>query len=1166
MRRLTAILLLFAGAVIALSAVNLPKTQAANPFRRSRNSVENLAEKLDYLERQLQFHGRVTAKAPDIWGQARLTAHRQEFEDQMSAQLNEFKNTLQAEISISDQAFLSEAMSLAAASRAVPNAPPVETGPQLNVTNLTGLLPAATVGSASATVPADSATTSNVIVRTAPLQALSFVTPSNINVDAKAFSLEPEILLDQRKRYLDHLHEIRRINEGDDTVDAPGYALNLVRIPVSVIPGNKTRENYGAEVTVTVESHVTEELLETTFRELVVNDLVDLLALPVVKYAEMCWIDLKKVEATTDLVSSINENIFNNVAMAVTEVRENPQVIPPLPSAADSSAGGGAADKPAETLESLQVGLAKDIFKRQMLRSLPPDRVNQISADIFNEAKTLDEVQQNAAMTISALPADEAPVGGQPTTVQLTEDIAKQLGHPITPALTARDRRSRYPIPPSQFREVIGRDELAKIVVAAFSARDRHLCRDALPYTDVQAFLRNELQAAYDFLNSADCSVLLPSGEVIMTSAWGPDTMPSVSQIRRPKDLQAVRERFYSSQHKGSLKAGSATEALAWAILVESSLLNQKLNEDMQHVSQDPNCNCMPIGQQFIFFGNHPDAVAKRAFAEYVKCRWPIRVFALDPVTQQQNVADTFSLRREMQVALALSFQQRFVNAQSLTRYMRRVEQDIRTISLNNTVVGFGSGDDTFGWRFFPRVQTPDVEGTFTVIGRDLICGGPNRDAKMKNWRIEPGMRECVALVVMPSFIRHVRFDVRTDWFPLVPHHVLSKTFRRGLTPPSMEKTVEWSKLIKSMEDSVACCIQDEHLYRNGEVERLLKRSHQLSQELPLNTMHAQVPYENVLGGFEMFSSGVKDLAPELIGYYGAPGINPDGDTQLFLVGKNFSMKGAKVIAGNANVKFSLISRQVMQATIPKEAQREMRLCEPRQGAAGTCAPCDCNDAYVEVRLATPYGASSPLLVPLKPNPKCGDAAVTPKPPEPQVKLQLPSDLQGDGKFKMRYLCKLDASGKVTEIADGDIRIPSPHRLELVLPDTLRLPVGDSKLEIRLISISLKKDDAAAKEVAFEPFQYAPAGMPLLTTGLLIRKNDKYVANGYAIDDANFKSLHLNLKNAIANYLLENPSLAPGDKDTLITVKLAATIFSDTQTRTVTNEDLPLTIRATKKL
>src|SRR5262249_53856752 len=94
-------------------------------------------------------------------------------------------------------------------------------------------------------------------------------------------SVEPTVLLDEKARYLNHLHELRRINEGDDTADSPGYALNLVRIPVSILPGKCTDVGHGAEVTMTLTPYLSDELLPTTFRNLILNDLVDQIGFPV---------------------------------------------------------------------------------------------------------------------------------------------------------------------------------------------------------------------------------------------------------------------------------------------------------------------------------------------------------------------------------------------------------------------------------------------------------------------------------------------------------------------------------------------------------------------------------------------------------------------------------------------------------------------------------------------------------------------------------------------------------------------------------------------------------------------------------------------------------------------------------------------------------------------
>ncbi len=710
-----------------------------------------------------------------------------------------------------------------------------------------------------------------------------------------------------------------------------------------------------------------------------------------------------------------------------------------------------------------------------------------------------------------------------------------------------RERRSRYPIPPSQIRNAFGEQEIGELTVAVFSARDRFQCRDKVHLADVQGFLRNELEHAYDFLSSTESAFQGPEGTFGVGSLWNSPWAPMPNEIRQPSAVIAKRKSFFQSLPVNSIgikthqsyshnptphhnHAETATEALAWGVLVESALLNQQLNEDLQRVSQDPNCHCVPAGQPYCFYGPNPDPAAKMAFAEYVKCRWPIRVFALDPVTQQQNVADSFSLRREMQLAIALAFKQQFANAQSLTRYMRRIEQDVRTIALNQTVVAFGAGDDTFGWRFLPRVQTPDVEGTLTVLGRDLIAGGPNKDQGLQGRRMEPGMRECVALVVMPSFVKHVRFDVRTNWFPLVPCHV-SKVFHTAHTPASMEKTVEWSKLIKSMEDSVMSCVKDQHLYRDGEVQRLLKRSHQLSQELPINTMYAQVPYENTLGGFEMFASGVTDLAPELVGFYGAPGVDPNLPTELFLVGDNFSIHDTHLLAGNAKVKFKLLSREVMQATIPPGVRIEPRLCKPRV----TTYPCNedgCNDPYVELRLATPYGVSTALHVPVV----TGSSVVL-----PNIQWERESS-------KVTYRWSLDAK-KSIQVLNADMLAASPHQFVLDFPANY-----------------WNANSKASIELNFSSMTPAVAGDPPFAPPVILGAAS--VIGGKRIVTANeFGTLHRAIRDAVIGSLA-GKSEPPSDFDVRVTAK--GTITDETATPKISisfdvADELVIHIRFAKK-
>jgi hypothetical protein len=85
--------------------------------------------------------------------------------------------------------------------------------------------------------------------------------------------------------------------------------------------------------------------------------------------------------------------------------------------------------------------------------------------------------------------------------------------------------------------------------------------------------------------------------------------------------------------------------------------------------------------------------------------------------------------------------------------------------------------------------------------------------------------------------------------------------------------------------------------------------------------MSVQVPYENTLGGFAMFSTGVTDLAPELFGWYGAPAINLDAPTTIFLIGNHFSVHQTRVLVGGQEVtNQEMLSRQVMKVTIPPNA------------------------------------------------------------------------------------------------------------------------------------------------------------------------------------------------------------------------------------------------------
>lgn len=864
--------------------------------------VERLAARIDWLQHQLDADGSIVAKEPDVWGQSRLMRHRAEYEEQMRRQLGAFAERSSAAIRRSDQAFLGMALAVQSASgrRRGPNdvAVPDATGSASVINSIQGLLPT-TNEAAGRSDPV-------IIARTAPFAVPE--APAGFRFADEPLGLEPNAHLDHLSGYLHHLAELRRVNEGDDSADAPGYALNLVRIPVSVTPGARTCAGHGAEITIRAEAVLGPDLLPTTFRTLVINDLVDV------------------------------------IAPALTWCVNDPQSV----AWADTIATDGAA-APAE-----------------------PARRQGVMAALAGLAARLP------APTPAAAPA-------------------------------VKVRRSRLPLPFTQLVDVAGIGPIAVLVRDTRAALANHPAnRPCIEYLDVRGHLAEELEAAYDFLCQDD-----------RRHAWGELAgwnLAALVRSRRLDEIAALRRRFLTGlgalpadgvdagelllpaddaccdpARRGPPLCRTTTAVLAWAILVESALLDDRLAEDVRETAGGAARRCTAT-----FFGPDPPAEARQAFADYVRARWPVRVFALDPVRDEQNVDDSYARRRELQIAMATAAATGRLTAQAMARFTRRLETDMAVVALNQTAVGFTHGSDTFGWRFFPRVQTPPARGTLATLA-ETVCG-PMAEADLAARRLEPGCRECTALVVMPSFVPTLTFDVRTTWFSLT---------HPGRTDQTMRHTMELSRAVQALRNDEAACARSAHLYRPGEVARLLAEVEKLDRRLPLQTLQARIPYENTAGGFELFSTGVSDLAPELVGWYGAPGIDPGGATTLFLVGKGFSVLDTSVIAGGLPCRFSLVSREVLRVEVPPGARaiappacaaiargpREARLTlasatEPLPAPVGpgdaadagdatppaaipaaTDAPCgllDCGRReVVDVHLATPYGVSGHLLVPV---------------------------------------------------------------------------------------------------------------------------------------------------------------------------------------------------------
>ena len=889
--------------------------------------LEHLAGEVAWLETHVNAYGSIVAKEPDVWGQNRLTQHRTEYEEQMQRQLGLFESRSQAALRRSDQAFLGMAMALQTASgnrrRPEQVAVPEVTTSSNMVTTIQGLIPSTN----EAVNRADSA----VIARTPPLAFPP--NPPGFGFGDEPLSLEPTLHLDQLSRYLNHLQQLRRINEGDDSADSPGYSLNLVRIPISLLPGGITRKGHAAEITLIAEPVLGDDLLPATFRNLVINDLVDIIS------PALTW--------------AVNDPECRVWAATILGEQDD------LPAA------------------GLRGEIPQEADRRQGVMAA----MRALSARL-------------PAVAPTAVPA-------------------------------VKTRRARLPIPFSQLADVSGIRQIAILIRDTRAALEHdpgnRPCIDSM---SVRTHLAEELAAAWEFL-------AIESHRHVWQELPGWD-LAALVRGRDAGQLAGVRCRFFTSVAsgqpategswmlgvpQGSLGEGimpaadlccgqpqpavpvcrTTTAVLAWGILVESALLDQRLIEDIRDAASSGG---QPLPQAICagpFYGPDPAPEARAAFVDYVRCRWPVRVFALDPAIEEQNVEESYARRRELQIVMAMAAASGRLNAQSLARYTRRLETDLATVSLNRTIVGFSHGSDTFGWRFYPRVQSPPTRSSLATF-TETLRGGPTTDGDLMQRQLEPGMRECSAIVVMPSFVPRVRFDVQARWFPVTHPRV---------SVPDARESMRLSRAVAAIRHDGDHCPGCRPAADAAAMANLQRRVDMLERRLPTQAVTALVPYENTAGGFELFNTGVSDLAPELLGWYGAAGIDPAGTTSLFLMGKGLSVHDTQVIAGGRPVRFTMLSRELIRVDIPAGVQTilpaacpacgdarlgrsRIRLAaasEPLPAPAGQqplagpsdaaalfstdscctpgCGP-DCNHReVVDIHLATPYGVSGRLLVPV---------------------------------------------------------------------------------------------------------------------------------------------------------------------------------------------------------
>jgi hypothetical protein len=1121
-------------------------------------SITDIARQIDAIQSAILNQGTVVIKQPDIWSQERMTQFRKEFEDTMAAELGKFTPKLAGRLARSDFAALQSETALAGVlnpfgktDKGVLFQPEITSQESLNTqmkttvglitTNTDDDQPATVLpGMPSANAPAGSNFTllNNIVEKNEGKP----ITGSSLG-----FSLEPNVELDQRADYINHLHRIRRVGLGDDNADSAGYGIYLMRVPISVQPGDKTVKGHGAIVNLTMRHDFGPGFLASTYRNLVINDVVDKLSGPVhemIRSGEAA----KHQKDVLSLPAKIRQAKADFGDMVEARFSEGNTKREPLlalrgllPDVEDANRSLSRAELASlgSQVQSLlsqarQIITAKEVqaFKQAATSSLaaqedPNSPVAKSLRDALNEIQAVerpmlaskdfklrvDEAARSytVAAAAAAPPAPApapAPVAQMATASKQLQDAATQfddVARPLQEALTpleslqeqlrglaaqgqnlpiARSGVRINAIAPSDVPAVMGPSNLFRLAISVQQAidlsrggelvagPDTHRARLA----DVRSYLRHELEAAYDILKGSDPSrpsVLMdvPYVEsladlVASRSFEGPTdlTNPNASP---DNDLMVSYEGFIG-RLPGKLSE-NPLGVLAWAATLEAALLNRQLRSDMKDTTSAEGWTCPDDVEGMNFYTPIPLPDAEQAFQDYVKARWPMITFALEPVVDQQNIEDAFTRRRDLQLAVAFALSSGRITFREAMRFTRQLQYEAQTIALNQTVSAFAHGNDTFGWRITPRYQTPPEESNGRAIANLLTRGGPGPNYQIKNAKIEPGQREMTAVVVMPSFVRGLRVDVSSDWFPL--HDPDERKVHTA-------RAVELGHKINCARQALASA-QSCGLYRAEDIERLNVKLLQLERMLPLQTSHVKVPYENTLGGFALFTQGVTALVPELTGYEGVQYINPDEPTDIIVSGKHFSIYEMEVVAGGKALSREGIGQTLLDTSDPaKKIVRTIAL-SPLRGADGkilligsdgsfkdildtgtydvvsrevlrvripahvaTSLRSD-NKQVVELYVATPNGISNRLQIPVAPEP-------TPKPTASVVVLKDAGYVFLDSGFSIQF----DAAIKDNVITPTQLREMSKREQVRFQPTSKTLAPPKVNVELRFETLS----------------------------------------------------------------------------------------------------------------
>lgn len=428
----------------------------------------------------------------------------------------------------------------------------------------------------------------------------------------------------------------------------------------------------------------------------------------------------------------------------------------------------------------------------------------------------------------------------------------------------------------------------------------------------------------------------------------------ATAQFERGCGIESYRTTWVGHMSAYCAAADSYAAEVSWLVAIQAGILDRNLKrilEDMQQ-SGKLSDNSLACADAVRFF--EPDLALPQTlelWSALVKNEFPLTVFTLDPQVEEQNAFDAFSRRREMQVALAFGVASGRIRAENALKFSRQIALDSETITLNRTAVGFSHANDTFGWYFYPRIQSPPTENTnIGAIARTIWSTGPTEHYDTKHRELEPGIRECEVIITMPSFVSKVAFDVTTNW---------EKLTYPGKTKRSYEEMVAQGSRVRQLQCSMQA-VQETACSRPGDFARLASRVEQLEQLLGLQTYIVNVPYQYEQSGTDLFDTGDVHLAPVIQDFYGLAYLKSDKtvNAQFFLRGKNFHPTLTHVVVGGTE------SHSVGDSATVEVISRELLLVHV------DILESTLSSSAFEVRVGTPAGLSNPIEIPATPAPE----------------------------------------------------------------------------------------------------------------------------------------------------------------------------------------------------